>query len=181
MSSLKVRKIVAHVEEIHTVADRCDADGVLRKVAISAVVQNPYAGQRYVEDLSLIIDGSAQIASEIGKRAAELLGTPAQSYGKGGLVGAAGEQEHINAAVTSLFGNALRDAVGGGKAWITSVTKPAGIDAIIDVPLAFKDEIWVRSHYDAVTVESPTRLIPTNWSSSPQCRTAGASTLALAG
>ena len=54
--------------------------------------------------------------------------------------------------MTSVFGNALRDAIGGGKAWITSVTKVAAADATIDVPLAYRDEIWVRSHYDAMTV-----------------------------
>ena len=155
MSSLEVRKILAHVEDIRSVAGQTDKDGVLRKVVVSAVVKNPYAGLGYVEDLSEIIEGSAAVASEIGLRAVELLGAPAQSYGKAGLVGLAGEQEHVNAAVTSVFGNAFRDAIGGGEAWITSVTKPSGVDAVIDVPLAFKDEIWVRSHYDAVTVHIP--------------------------
>ncbi|MCZ4590036.1 amino acid synthesis family protein [Rhodococcus opacus] len=155
VSSLAIRKIVSHVEEIRSVAGRADSDGPIRKVAVCAVVNNPYAGQGYVEDLSDITDASADIATEIGKYALELLGSEPQSYGKAGLVGSAGEQEHINAAVTSIFGNALRDAIGGGQAWITSVTKPAGVDAVIDVPLAFKDEIWVRSHYDAVTVRVP--------------------------
>ena len=155
MSSLEVRKILAHVEDIRSVAGRTDKDGVLRKVVVSAVVKNPYAGLGYVEDLSEIIDGSAAVASDIGARAIELLSAPAQSYGKAGLVGLAGEQEHVNAAVTSVFGNAFRDAIGGGEAWITSVTKPSGVDAVIDVPLAFKDEVWVRSHYDAVTVHIP--------------------------
>ena len=155
MSSLEVRKILAHVEDVRSVAGRADGDGVLRKVVVSAVVRNPYAGLGYVDDLSEIVDGSAAIAAEIGTRAIELLGSPAQSYGKAGLVGFAGEQEHVNAAVTSVFGNAFRDAIGGGEAWITSVTKPSGVDAVIDVPLAFKDEVWVRSHYDAVTVHIP--------------------------
>jgi hypothetical protein len=155
VSSLDVRKIVSHIEEIRTVAGESDQHGPLRKVAVCAVVRNPYAGRGYVEDLSEIIDPSSEIGRELGKQAAELLGAPVQGYGKAGLVGADGEQEHINAAVTSVFGNALREAIGGGDAWITSVTKPSGVDAIIDVPLAFKDEIWVRSHYDAVTVRIP--------------------------
>lgn len=155
MGPLKFRKIVAHVEEIGSVAGRSDDGGVLKKVAVCAVVSNPFAGRGYVEDLSEIIDASAQIGTDIGERALHLLGEEPQSYGKAGLVGSAGEQEHINAAVTSIFGSALRDAIGGGNAWITSVTKPAGVDAIIDVPLAFKDDVWVRSHYDAVTVLIP--------------------------
>ena len=155
MGPFKLRKIVAHVEEIGSVAGRSDGGGVLKKVAVCAVVSNPFAGRGYVEDLSEIVEASAQIGTDIGERALHLLGEEPQSYGKAGLVGSAGEQEHINAAVTSIFGNALRDAIGGGNAWITSVTKPAGVDAIIDVPLAFKDDVWVRSHYDAVTVLVP--------------------------
>ena len=155
MSRLTVRKIIAHIEEIQSVAGQSDDGGPLRKVAVCAVVSNPYAGKGFVSDLSEIIEASAEIGTNIGKEALSLLGSPAESYGKAGLVGTSGEQEHINAAVTSIFGNAFRDAIGGGDAWITSVTKPAAADATIDVPLAFKDEIWVRSHYDAITVHIP--------------------------
>ncbi|KIQ08023.1 amino acid synthesis family protein [Rhodococcus sp. MEB064] len=155
MGPLVVRKFVSHVEEIRSVAGRADDGGPVKKVAVCAVVRNPFAGLGYVEDLSEIVDASAQLATELGERAMQLLGEVPESYGKAGLVGSAGEQEHINAAVTSIFGHALRGAIGGGAAWITSVTKPAGVDAVIDVPLAFKDDVWVRSHYDAVTVRVP--------------------------
>ncbi|WP_340539299.1 amino acid synthesis family protein [Nocardioides sp. GXZ039] len=155
MTPLVIRKVVSQVEETRSVAGRSDEGGPLRKVAVCAVVANPFAGQGYVEDLSAITDASAEIGTLLGQEAIRLLGGAPESYGKGGLVGTAGEQEHVNAAVTSIFGNALRDAVGGGKAWITSVTKPSGTDATIDVPLAYKDEVWVRSHYDAMTVHVP--------------------------
>ncbi|MFE2183152.1 amino acid synthesis family protein [Streptomyces sp. NPDC059455] len=155
MSGLVVRKTFAQIEEIRAVAGQSDEGGPLRKVAVCAVVRNPFAGLGYVEDLSQIVEGSDAIGTYLGEEAARLLGSTPESYGKGGLVGTAGEQEHINAAVTSTFGNALRKAIGGGEAWITSVTKPSGTDATIDVPLAFKDEIWVRSHYDAMTVRIP--------------------------
>jgi amino acid synthesis protein len=150
-----VRKMIVAVDETHSVAGAQDAGGVLRKVAVAAVVANPFAGKGFVEDLSAITDASGEIGTLLGKRAMAVLGEPVASYGKAGLVGSAGEQEHINAAVTSVFGNALREAVGGGDAWITSVTKPSGVDATIDVPLAYKDEVWVRSHYDAMTVHLP--------------------------
>jgi len=78
-----------------------------------------------------------------------------ESYGKGGLVGFAGEQEHVVACVTSVFGDALRIAVGGGRAWVSSATKSSAAGAQIDIPLAYKDEIWVRSHYDAMTITIP--------------------------
>lgn len=152
---LTVRKTVAQVEEIRTVAGRSDERGPLRRVAVAAVVRNPYAGRGFVEDLSELIEASEQLGTMLGEEAVRLLGAPVESYGKAGLVGTAGEQEHINAALTSVFGDAFRRAVGGGKAWITSVTKPAVAGTVIDVPLAFKDEIWVRSHYDALEFRIP--------------------------
>ncbi|MFF5979467.1 amino acid synthesis family protein [Streptomyces olindensis] len=155
MSGLVVRKTFAQIEETRLVAGRTDDQGPLRKVAVCAVVKNPYAGRGYVADLSEIVEASKEIGTWLGEEAVRLLGGTPQSYGKGGVVGTDGEQEHINAAVTSTFGNALRDAIGGGKAWITSVTKAAASDVTIDIPLAFKDEIWVRSHYDAITVHIP--------------------------
>lgn len=150
-----VRKVFSQVEVIHSVTGRIDDRGPLRRVAVCAVIRNPYAGKGYVEDLSEVIDASEGIGSLLGAEAVRLLGEPVESYGKAGLVGSDGEQEHINAAVTSVFGNAFRKAIGGGDAWITSVTKPATAGDLIDVPLAYKDEIWVRSHYDALEVRVP--------------------------
>jgi hypothetical protein len=150
-----VRKVFSQVEVVHSSAGRTDDRGPLRRVAVCAVIQNPYAGQGYVEDLSDLIQASGGIGTLLGEEAARLLGEPVESYGKAGLVGTDGEQEHVNAAVTSVFGNAFRDAIGGGKAWITSVTKSATAGTLIDVPLAYKDEIWVRSHYDAIEVRIP--------------------------
>jgi hypothetical protein len=152
---LTVRKVFSQAEVVHTAAGKGDERGPLRRVAVCAVVKNPYAGRGYVEDLSEVIEASGEIGKLLGQEAARLLGEPVESYGKGGLVGTDGEQEHINAAVTSVFGNAFRDAIGGGEAWITSVTKPATAGAVIDVPLAYKDEVWVRSHYDALEVRIP--------------------------
>ena len=127
----------------------------LIKAAVAVVIKNPFVGG-YVEDLSPLTAPSASLGIELGTRAAALLGgRPVESYGKGGLAGLAGEQEHVVACVTTVFGNALRDAVGGGKAWISSVTKSAPAGAQIDIPLAYKDEVYVRSHYDAITITVP--------------------------
>lgn len=127
----------------------------LVKAAVAVVFRNPFAG-RWVEDLSPLTDASEGLGRELGERAVALLGgRPVESYGKGGLVGVNGEQEHIVACVTTVFGNALRAAVGGGEAWISSATKVAGTGTSIDVPLAYKDEVYVRSHYDAITITLP--------------------------
>ncbi|GLY70352.1 amino acid synthesis family protein [Amycolatopsis taiwanensis] len=159
-SELTVRKTFSQVEEVRQAAGR-PADGVpLRKVAVCAIVANPFAGKGFVADLGPIVEASRKIGTWLGSEATRLLGGPVESYGKGGLAGIDGEQEHVNAALTSVFGNAFRDAIGGGKAWITSATKVAGPGSVIDVPLAYKDELWVRSHYDALEVRIPDAPLP---------------------
>jgi hypothetical protein len=57
--------------------------------------------------------------------------------------------------VTTTFAEPLRKAVGGGKAWISSLTKRAVAGSAIDVPLAYKDALYVRSHYDGMTIVLP--------------------------
>jgi amino acid synthesis protein len=127
----------------------------LRKVAVAVVVENPHAGRR-VADLGPMIAASEELGREMGKVLLETFGQyEIQSYGKGGIAGLAGEQEHANALLTTTFANPLRDAVGGGKAWISSFSKRAPPGTPIDVPLASKDALYVRSHYDGMTVQLP--------------------------
>lgn len=160
MPELDIRKIRVVVDDsFRSPTGRAD-ETPLRKVAACAVLRNPYAGQGHVPDLSALIEASASLGTLLGARCVEALGGDVESYGKSGFVGVAGEQEHLQAAVTSVFGNAFRDAIGGGRAWITSTGKVASAGASIDVPLAFKDEIWVRSHYDTITVEVPDAPLP---------------------
>jgi hypothetical protein len=130
-------------------------DQRLVKAAAGVVIKNPFAG-RYVEDLSALTEHSASIGTALGARVVALLGgNPVEGYGKGGLAGIAGEQDHVVACITTVFGDAFRDAVGGGAAWISSATKTVSAGAPLDIPLAFKDELYVRSHYDAVTISVP--------------------------
>ena len=154
MHAYRVRKWVSHVEEIsHDGGEPIDPP--LIKAAVGVVIANPFAGTR-TDDLSPLIDSSAELGIELGRRAAALLGgRPVESYGKGGIVGVAGEQEHLVACVTTIFGNALREQVGGGEAWISSVTKVASAGASLDIPLAHKNALYVRSHYDAITLSAP--------------------------
>lgn len=149
---LEVRKIITVVED--TLSDGAPADGApLRKVATAVVLKNPYAGQPYSEDLSKLIDPSDELGRVIGERCAEAAGGPVESHGKAVVVGTAGEGEHGNATKTTRFGDTFRAAFGGGKAWLPSTTKRAMPGCTIDVPLCFKDEIWVRSHYDTITIK----------------------------
>ncbi len=130
-------------------------DPPLRKVAACAVVENPCAG-RYVEDLKPLIEASADLGRELAKLAVDAMGAYAvESYGKGAIVGIGGEQEHANALITTTFADPMRKAVGGGKAWISSFTKRAVPGTPIDIPLAYKDALYVRSHYDGMTIMLP--------------------------
>ena len=129
------------------------ADGEpVRKVAIAAVVRNPYAGA-FSEDLSLLVDPSPKLGEEIGRRLLKLAdGVGIESYGKACVVGVNGEYEHGNACLTTVFANPVRQAIGGAAAWIPSTGKRGGPGAMIDVPLAHKDALYVRSHYDTFTL-----------------------------
>jgi hypothetical protein len=132
----------------------------LRKVAGVAIVENPFAG-RYVEDLNPLIAASEELGHELAKLVMDALAPhTAQSYGKAGVVGLAGEQEHANALLTTTFAEPLRSAVGGGKAWISSFTKRSAPGSAIDVPLASKDALYVRSHYDGMTIALPDSPLP---------------------
>ena len=128
------------------------ADGKpLRKIVIAAAIANPYAG---VFSLSLekIVGNSKPLGDEFAQRIKVYSDVePIQGYGKACLVGAAGEYEHGNAFLTTVFANPVRDAVGGGKSWIPSTGKRGVQGTSIDIPLAHKDALYVRSHYDTVT------------------------------
>jgi hypothetical protein len=148
---VEVRKIVTFAEDIFSEAGQ-QAETLLRKVAIVAVVKNPFA-QRYVEDLSPLTNASLELGRRITAIAITAMGgLPVQSYGKAGLVGVAGEQEHAVAMLTTVYGNVMREAVGGGKAWISSMTKRVAPGETIDISLAHKDALYVRSHYDGITL-----------------------------
>lgn len=128
------------------------ADQPLRKAAVVAVIENPYTGE-YVEDLKEMIEASADLGHLLAKRALAAMGdAKVQSYGKGGLVGIGGEQEHANAVLTTAFANPIRDALGGGNAWISSMTKVTVPGTTVDIPMNHKEDVYVRSHYDGMTL-----------------------------
>ena len=155
---LRARKWYSFVE--HHEAVEQGANLPLRKVAVAAVIANPYAGKNE-QDLTAFIAASEELGQEMGKHLLAALGTyEVQSYGKGGIVGLEGEQEHANALLTTTFANPLRDAVGGGKSWISSITKRGAPGSSIDIPLACKDALYVRSHYDGMTVVLPDAPMP---------------------
>ncbi|MBV6272798.1 amino acid synthesis family protein [Alcaligenaceae bacterium CGII-47] len=156
---LKVRRWQATVEHKLEETGRI-AEVPLRKAAIVAFVENPYAG-RYVEDLSEMILASPALGAKMAAQLREVYGDyPALAYGKAGVVGLHGEQEHANALLTTPAAEPLRKEIGGGKAWISSVTKIGGPGTLIDVPLASKDALYVREFYNAITLHLPDGPMP---------------------
>jgi len=157
---MHIRKLFTAVEESMSEMGR-QANEPLRKIAVVAVVKNPLSGFGYVEDLSELTDASTAIGQRISAMAVEAMApfTP-DSYGKAALIGTGGEQEHGVAMLTTVYGNAMREAVGGGQAWISSFTKRAAPGQAIDIPLAHKDALYVRSHYDGMTILVPDAPLP---------------------
>ncbi|MGH7757330.1 MAG: amino acid synthesis family protein [Vulcanimicrobiaceae bacterium] len=150
----EIRKRVAYREEIYHDGGPRNETPLIKAIA-AVVIKNPFAG-RHVADLGELIAPSAALGTMLARTARALLeGRPAESYGKGGIAGSAGEQEHVVACITTPFGDALREGVGGGNAWVSSVTKSGGPGTPLDIPLAHKDALYVRSHYDAVTLAIP--------------------------
>ena len=133
----------------------------LRKAAVIAIVENPFLGCGYRQDLRPGIEASVALGHNLAAMALAAMGSvPVQSYGKGGLVGLSGEQEHANALLTTVFANPVRDAIGGGKAWISSMTKIGPPGTLIDIPMNHKDDVYVRSHYDGMSVVLPDAPFP---------------------
>lgn len=148
---MKIKRILSFYDEPRDEADRA-VEPPLRKAAAAAIIDNPYAG-RFQQDLSALTDASEEIGREICRIAVGLLAPEKPvSYGKAAIIGINGEQEHGVAMLTTVFGNVMREAAGGGKAWISSLTKRAAPGASIDVPLAHKDALYVRSHYDGMSL-----------------------------
>jgi len=150
--SFHIRKWYLQIEETLAGETGRPADGEpLRKIVIAACLHNPFAG-RYVEDLSAWIEPSPELGREFGRRIREAAeGHAIESYGKACLVGTDGEYEHGNALLTNPAANPVREGVGGGKSWVPSTGKRGGPGTIIDIPLAHKDALYVRSHYDTVS------------------------------
>jgi hypothetical protein len=156
---MKIRRILTFFDETRGEAGQA-VDPPLRKSAAVAIVTNPFAG-RWQPDLASLVEASEGVGREICAIAVGLLAPdPPQSYGKAAIIGLAGEQEHGVAMLTTVFGNVMRDAAGGGKAWISSFTKRAAPGATIDIPLAHKDALYVRSHYDGISIMLPDAPLP---------------------
>ena len=149
--SAKIRKIIVQVDE--TLMEMGQAvNPPTRRALAMAVIENPYAG-KYSRQLDELIAIGEELGGLLGQKCVEALGiTPAQaqSYGKGAIVGEAGELEHAAAILHPKLGAPLRKAVEKGAALVPSAKKMGGLGSALDVPLGHKDAAFVRSHFDAM-------------------------------
>lgn len=151
MGLIEVRKYVTIVEEIFHEGGP-PPERPLRRGALLAVIRNPYAG-RYVEDILPMMDALKPLGLEMARRLAAALGGPqvVEGYGKGAIVGEAGELEH-GALWHVPGGYAMREVLGGARAIVPSAKKVGGPGARLDVPMTHINASYVRSHFDALEV-----------------------------
>ena len=152
---IEVRKIVAGVEEIfHDGGPPLDKP--LRKAWVAAVIKNPFAG-RYEPEISGMMDELKPLGLDCSKRLVAALGGDTEaieSYGKGSLIGIAGEIEH-GALWHVPGGYAMRELLGKALAIVPSSAKLGAMGAAIDIPIHHRNAAYVRSHFDAITVSVP--------------------------
>jgi hypothetical protein len=152
MPEVDIRKRVVVVEEIFHEGGPVSAVP-LRRGAALAVIRNPFAG-RYVEEISGFMDDLTPLGLDMARALLRALGGKAQAiqgYGKGAIVGAAGELEH-GAAWHVPGGYAMREILGDAKAIVPSAKKVAGPGARLDVPVTHINASYVRSHFDSMEV-----------------------------
>jgi hypothetical protein len=155
MPDIELRKRLLTVEEIFHEGGPV-AKVPLRRAAAISVIANPFAG-RYVEDIAFFMKTLEPLGLDMARRlVAALGGDPAvvQGYGKGAIIGAAGELEH-GALWHAPGGYAMRAVLGDAKAIVASAKKVGGPGTRLDVPVTHINASYVRSHFDAMEVGVP--------------------------
>ncbi len=153
---MEIRKLVTIMEETRSEMGR-EVDPPTRRAAACAVIKNPFAGQ-FQEDLGELMDIGEELGGMLGQMCLDALGIgpqQAESYGKGAIVGEAGELEHAAAILHPKLGAPFRQALGRGLALIPSAKKMGTPGSELDVPLNHKDAAFIRSHFDAMAVRVP--------------------------
>src|SRR5689334_5615358 len=103
---IEIRKIITIRETVFSELGVEAARPITRAVGM-AVIRNPFAGQ-FVEDLRPLFEAGAMLGERLMPELVKLLDGPAVSYGKGAIVGVAGEMEHGGACVHPTLGKPVR-------------------------------------------------------------------------
>lgn len=165
-TEVDVRRIVVTVDEAyHEGGPR--ADTPLRRGSVAAVIRNPFAGA-YVEDIAPYMEDLKPLGLDLATRLLGALGVEAsevEGYGKGSIIGEAGELEH-GALWHVPGGYAMRELLGwtsdsdserpgNALAIVPSTKKVGGLGCSLDVPLTHINASYVRSHFDTLEVRIP--------------------------
>lgn len=151
MPDVILRKTIFSVEEIfHEGGPKPDQS--LRRAAALAVIENPFAG-RFEPDIQGFMDDLKPLGLSMAQRLIDMLGGADQieGYGKGALIGEAGELEH-GALWHVPGGYAMREMLQDSNAIVPSTKKVAGVGGRLDVPITHINASYVRSHFDSMEV-----------------------------
>jgi hypothetical protein len=152
MHDVILRKYQISIEEIYHEGGPAPARPLKRGSAL-AVIRNPFAGH-YVEEITGFMDDLKPIGLRMAKDLIAALGDNAKAiegYGKGAIVGSAGELEH-GALWHVPGGYGMRELLGNAKAIVASTKKVGSPGTRLDVPVTHVNASYVRSHFDAIEV-----------------------------
>ena len=123
-----------------------------RRAAAIAIIQNPFAG-RYEANIQGFMEDLKPLGLRLAKHLVEMLGGAdrIEGYGKGSLVGEAGELEH-GALWHAPGGYAMRELLNDSGAIVPSSKKVGGVGSRLDVPITHINASYVRSHFDSMEV-----------------------------
>ncbi len=145
----ELRKIVTFDEDIYKEGGK-EANPTLRVIGVAAVLENPWKGEKFIDDLQPEI---RRIAPVMGKALTDRLlslvgsGEKIEAYGKAALAGSSCEIEHASAIIHTLqFGNFYREAV-GAKSYLGFTNTRGPANTQINIPLMDKHDTGRRSHY----------------------------------
>ncbi len=153
MPDFTLRKITTQIEQIEHDGGPTAAPRL--RGAIAAICANPFAGDYHAD-----LQPGMEALKPLGLMLTDLLIAAMgghqgiDGYGKGAIVGEAGEVEH-SALWHVPGGYAMRERLGTSRAIVPSAMKLAGMGASIDIPLGHINAAYVRSHFDAMTVALP--------------------------
>lgn len=146
-AAMDIREIHLITQEIHHSSGMI-VDPPAVRVAACAVLGNPGNGAASVETLEDCIAESSRIGNILVQRSLEALGNRQPiAFGKGVVVGEAGDLEQGAAMIHCKIGLSIRAAIKAGYALIPGNAKRGGPGSSIDVVLGGIDDGW---HYDAM-------------------------------
>lgn len=146
---LKVRKVYTTIEETRIEGDK-EVKEPIKMIMAMAVIENPWAGRGFVENLKPEIDEYApQLGELLVGEIFKHIQSPddVEAFGKAALVGVDGEVEHASAFIHTLkFGNKFRDAV-KAKSILPFTNKRGGAGSAVIMPMVHKNDDSQRSHF----------------------------------